>query len=173
MAEYFNTYAYAHCAIYGTSFMQSAKMAFSLFASEGFTALINDDLTGMVLFAGSLVGGVVTAACGAGVGYSFYYTDDSVSQEDSMILIGAMAGYGFLIGFTMTLTTLYVVRSAVVTLLYALQRNQLRYMRTDRKSSRDYRMRNRISGNIMRSGQMDRDMRELEYKEIVTKCHDG
>merc|ERR1719189_1583267 len=91
-------------------------MAFSLFASEGFTALINDDLTGMVLFAGAMVGGIATAGCGAGCGYAFYYTDDSVSQEDSLILVGSMAGYGFLVGMMLTFTTLYVVRSAVVTL---------------------------------------------------------
>jgi len=116
LAEFFNTFAYAHCAIYGTSFMQSAKMAFSLFKTEGITALINDDLTGMVLVAGAMVGGIVTAGCGAGIGYAYYYTDDSISESDSIILVGSMAGYGFLIGFALTLTTLYVVRSAVVTL---------------------------------------------------------
>merc|ERR1712242_108109 len=114
LARWFNTYAYAHCAIYGTSFVQSAKMTLQMFSSRGFSALINDDLTGMVLFAGAMIGGVVTAGVGGGVGYAFYSgnSDESVAYG----VPAALAGTGFLIGLVLTMTTLYVVRSAVVTL---------------------------------------------------------
>jgi len=114
LVEYFNTYAYAHCAIYGTSFMNSAKMTWNLFKTRGFMALINDDLTGMVLFAGAMIGGVVTAGCGGAVGYAFYGGDDDESVKYG--IPGALAGTGFLIGMILTMTTLYVVRSSVVAL---------------------------------------------------------
>ena len=104
----------AHCAIYGTSFMNSAKMTWNLFKTRGFMALINDDLTGMVLFAGAMIGGVVTAGCGGAVGYAFYGGDDDESVKYG--IPGALAGTGFLIGMILTMTTLYVVRSSVVAL---------------------------------------------------------
>merc|ERR1712242_236785 len=114
LVEYFNTYAYAHCAIYGTSFMNSAKMTWTLFKTRGFTALINDDLTGMVLFAGAMIGGVVTAGCGGAVGYAFYGGNDDESVAYG--IPAALASTGFLIGLILTMTTLYVVRSSVVAL---------------------------------------------------------
>ena len=104
----------AHCAIYGTSFISSAKMTWNLFKTRGFMALINDDLTQMVLFAGALIGGVVTAGCGAAVGYAFYGGIDDESQKSD--IIGTLAGIGFLIGMILTMTTLYVVYSSVVAL---------------------------------------------------------
>merc|ERR1711997_568207 len=112
LVEYFNLYAYAHCAIYGTSFISSAKMTFDLFTKRGFFAIINDDLTGMVLVAGAMIGGVVTAGCGGGIGYAFYYDNDDESVKYG--IPGALAGTGFLIGIILTMPTLYVVRSSVV-----------------------------------------------------------
>lgn len=44
MIEYFNMYAFVHVAIYGTSYIKSAKTAWSLLTSKGIDALINDDL---------------------------------------------------------------------------------------------------------------------------------
>lgn len=111
LVEYFNTYAYAHCAIYGTSFVASAKMTWNLFKSRGVMAIINDDLTGMVLFAGAMIGGVVTAAVGFGIGYAFYSDSD-----DGLLLAAYLAATGLLIGMILTMTTLYVVRSSVVAL---------------------------------------------------------
>jgi len=113
LAEWFNTYAYAHCAIYGTSFISSAKMTLNLFKNRGFTALINDDLTGMVLFAGAMIGGVVTAITGGGIGYVFYGNE---SDEVKVTVLPVMAATGFFIGLMLTMTTLYVVRSSVVAL---------------------------------------------------------
>jgi len=113
LAEWFNTYAYAHCAIYGTSFISSAKMTLNLFKNRGFTALINDDLTGMVLFAGAMIGGVVTAITGGGIGYVFYRDE---SDTVKVTVLPVMAATGFFIGLMLTMTTLYVVRSSVVAL---------------------------------------------------------
>ncbi len=44
MIQYFNMYAFCHVAIYGTSYIQSAKQTWSLLRSKGIDALINDDL---------------------------------------------------------------------------------------------------------------------------------
>ena len=129
MVRYFNKYAYAQCAIYGTSFITSAKRTLDLFSSRGILALINDDLTGLAIFAGALIGGVVTAAIGYGVGFVFYHNDN-----DDDVRIGVPIGlavYGFFIGLVLCQTVLYVVHSAIVCLFVCycedpatLQRNR-------------------------------------------------
>jgi len=105
MIRWFNTYAFAHCAIYGTSFVQSARMTFDLFSKRGVLALINDNLTGLVIFAGALLGGIVSAAAGYLLGLAFY---------DDVTVQASLAGFGFLIGLIITMTVLYVVHSSVV-----------------------------------------------------------
>merc|ERR1712154_98251 len=72
LIRYFNKYAYAQCAIYGTSFVTSAKATWNLFMTRGLLAIINDDLTGMAIGCGALIGGVVSAATGFGIGWFFY-----------------------------------------------------------------------------------------------------
>ena len=56
----------------------------------------------------------MTAGCGGGIGYAFYYDNDDESVKYG--IPGALAGTGFLIGIILTMTTLYVVRSSVVAL---------------------------------------------------------
>merc|ERR1711971_1497661 len=94
--SYFNKYAYAHCAIYGTSFMSSASATWQLFASRGIMALINDDLTGSVLMCGSLISAVVTAAIGYGIGEAFY--GDDPDKDIAVGVPSALAVYGGVVG---------------------------------------------------------------------------
>jgi hypothetical protein len=49
--------AYTQVAIYGKDFITAAKDTWALFKARGFDMLINDDLTGMVLLMGALLGG--------------------------------------------------------------------------------------------------------------------
>eukprot|EP01083_Nonionella_stella_P002518 7236_1 len=112
--NYFNKYAYAHCAIYGTSFMKSAAATWQLFGNRGIMALINDDLTGSVLFAGSLMGAIVTAAVGFGIGWIYYHEDPDPDIRYGMP--AALAVYGGVVGCILCICTLTVVKSGIVSL---------------------------------------------------------
>merc|ERR1712154_329864 len=113
LIRYFNKYAYAQCAIYGTSFITSAKATWNLFMTRGLLAIINDNLVGMALGCGSLIGGIVSAGVGFGIGYVFYHDEDSDSYPSVPI---ALACYGFIIGLVFCYCVLMVVASAVIAL---------------------------------------------------------
>jgi len=119
LVQYFNTYAYAQIAIYGRSYIESAKATWELLCSKGIDALINDDLTGFALLCGSFIGGIVCAIAGVLMAYS-----DS-SLKSYATAFGVM---GFVIGFFLCMTVLNVVRSAVITLFvcYAEDPNALK-----------------------------------------------
>eukprot|EP01083_Nonionella_stella_P226563 804497_1 len=70
--RYFNKYAFAQVAIYGVSFWQSAKATWDLFMNNGLSALINDDLSGLALTCGAVLGMVVSAIAGFFVAQAFY-----------------------------------------------------------------------------------------------------
>eukprot|EP01084_Bolivina_argentea_P076496 138649_1 len=106
---YFNKYAYAHCAIYGTSFMKSAVNTWKLFEDRGIMPLINDDLTGSVLFCGSLLAAIVTAAVGYGIGWIFYQNDKNMDG-----VAAGLAVYGAVVGLILCICVLTVVKSGIV-----------------------------------------------------------
>lgn len=114
MIQYFNKYAYCHCAIYGTSFIQSASATWKLFADRGIMALINDDLTGSVLFCGSLLSAIVTAAIGYGIAWIFY-NEDPDPEISNGIPVG-LAVYGGVVGLILCICVLTVVKSGIVSL---------------------------------------------------------
>ncbi|CAO3670523.1 unnamed protein product [Umbelopsis ramanniana] len=62
--EWFNYYAFSGVAIYGRSFIQSAKHTWRIITDRGVEALINDSLIGNVLFMGGLLVGVITSLFG-------------------------------------------------------------------------------------------------------------
>merc|ERR1712154_565569 len=102
LIQYFNTYAYAQCAIYGTSFVTSAKATWNLFMNRGILAIINDNLVGVAL------------NCGALIGYLFYSGSDD--EEVYPLIPIALAWFGFFIGLIFCSCVLMVLQSAVVTL---------------------------------------------------------
>jgi len=114
LIRYFNKYAYAQCAIYGTSFVTSAKATWNLFMNRGILAIINDDLTGMAIGCGALIGGVVSAVTGFGIGWAFY--GDSDDEEVYPTVPIALAVYGFFIGMVFCASVLMVIASAVIAL---------------------------------------------------------
>jgi len=106
LIQYFNRYAFAQVAIYGKTFCQSAKSTWDMFMSHGFDAVLNDDITGMVLNTACVVGGLFTAAVGGiigliqgGEGYEY-----------------ALAFVGFIIGFSITLIVVEVIDAGVATI---------------------------------------------------------
>eukprot|EP01084_Bolivina_argentea_P249815 418346_1 len=105
--RYFNKYAFAQCAIYGTSYIESAKATWSLFTSRGIFAIINDDLTGLTISAGAVIGGVVSAGVATGIAYTFY----GAKEELIIAAIG-----GFVVGYILCAVILMVLASSVVAL---------------------------------------------------------
>ena len=83
-----------------------------MFMNRGILAIINDDLTGMAIGCGALIGGVVSAAAGFGIGYAFYSDDDDYYPTVPVVL----AVYGFLIGLVFCASVLMVIASAVIAL---------------------------------------------------------
>lgn len=112
LIRYFNKYAYAQCAIYGSSFIQSAKATWNLFMTRGILAIINDDLTGMALMCGCIIGGVVSAGAGFAIGYMFYSDDADLYPAIPIIL----AVIGLFIGLVFCQLVMYPVVSSVICL---------------------------------------------------------
>ena len=106
--RYFNKYAFAQVAIYGTSFWQSAQATWDLFMSRGIQALINDDLSGLALSAGCLLGAVVAGLVGGFIGAAFY-----PNEPLFWFVLGIL---GAILGYYACCIILIVVASGVVAL---------------------------------------------------------
>jgi len=105
LMQYFNEYAYAHVAIYGVTYCESAKMTWNLIKARGFDLLINDNLIDGALFLGVFMIGVLTAIAGFVLAFFTFSVDYS----------GVWAAVGFLIGLSMGSIVMSVIDSAVVT----------------------------------------------------------
>lgn len=105
MVEYFNKYAYTEIALYGKTYVNAAKDAWQLLKSRGFEAVINDDLTGGLVFFIGLVGSAVTGLIVAGFAY-FIINDRNW---------GAWAGIGALIGGAIVYTAGHIIAAGVTT----------------------------------------------------------
>lgn len=104
--EYINLYAFAQVAIYGKAFIPAAKATLQLFKTRGITALINDDLSGLVLGLGMLISGLVAALA---AGLAAYFIDEikDLWRESAFL--------AFLAGFFLLEVVMRVLRSTVVT----------------------------------------------------------
>eukprot|EP00897_Mesotaenium_endlicherianum_P010775 jgi/Mesen1/9726/ME000695S09041 len=117
--RYFNKWAYVQVAVYGKSFVRAARDTWDLFEDQGLKMLINDDLTGGVIFMGCFLGGVVCAL--AGGGWTFAINRD---------LTVGVSVVSFFIGYFVTHLTMAVIDSGVTAYYvcyaedpFALQRN--------------------------------------------------
>jgi hypothetical protein len=104
LIEYFNMYAYTKVAFYGLDFRTAAKETWDLFKSRGFEMIINDDLTGMVLAMGCIIGAVITGIFGALWAAALNF--------DGWIVVGIIA---LVIGYIMVALIMNVIQSAVAT----------------------------------------------------------
>jgi len=95
LMRYFNTYAFAQCAIYGTSFLTSAKATWDLFLNRGFQAIINDDLSNLPLTCGALLGFLVSGAVSFLILAAFYpiTTDHGLQLCIYVALCAAILSY--------------------------------------------------------------------------------
>jgi hypothetical protein len=111
LMRYFNMYAFAQVAIYGSSFFQAAKATWNLLSSRGIDAIINDDLTGLALSCGAFFGFVVSAFAGYFVSTAFFGTGAFGILASVLLAI-----YGGIVGYALCVLILLVVRSGVVAL---------------------------------------------------------
>lgn len=110
--EFFNRFAYTFVGCYGYSFVTASKHVFKLFKSKGWSAIVNDDLTGNVFFMGNVIIGAVSAYI------AIHMVHDTDKQRLAMfehpdVLIGVFA---FLIGYGVNSLFMNVVASAVTTI---------------------------------------------------------
>jgi len=101
--QYFNIYAFTEMAIYGRSYVNSAKMAWDLLRNRGIDALVNDNLVGSALFLGALLSGLI---CGG-------ITALLAKYAMNLQLWVTWAFVAFAIGFTMAMVGMSVASSAV------------------------------------------------------------
>ncbi|TYZ61579.1 hypothetical protein PybrP1_000776 [[Pythium] brassicae (nom. inval.)] len=110
--EFFNRFAYTYVGCYGYSFVTASKHVFKLFKTKGWSAIVNDDLTGNVFFMGNVVIGAVSA----------YIAVQMVHDTDKQRLAMfrhpdvLVALFAFLIGYGVNSLFMHVVASAVTTI---------------------------------------------------------
>ena len=97
LASYFNFFAYTELAIYGRSFVSSAKDCWSLIKRSGVELIVNDILAGVVLTLGMLVVTVGGSLYGKLL-ISFIFNQLTQSAPEVYIVITALV---FLLSFAM------------------------------------------------------------------------
>ena len=110
LVELFNLFAFTRVAIYGDAYIPAAKKTWAMVKERGIDMLWNDNLTGAVLWMGSLVGGVIVAIA------AFIWTDalienDKLAEESRWILVlGALV-----VGIVLITVLLSPIESAIAT----------------------------------------------------------
>jgi len=110
LVRLFNVYAFTQVAVYGKSFVDASKSTWEMFRVRGWEVIINDQLTGMVLAMGSILGGLLSTLAALLVGL-FFTTSSSDNMNE---LLGLSLG-GFVVGFTVVSLVTSVVYSAACT----------------------------------------------------------
>merc|ERR1719474_1426060 len=105
LMRWFNKYAFAQVAIYGTNFMDSGKRTWDLFMNRGISALINDDLSGLALICGAFLGFIVSGGVSVAISYAFYGEDDSIYLHLLLGIVGGFLGYCIVVIILMTVSS--------------------------------------------------------------------
>ncbi|KAI8081408.1 plasma-membrane choline transporter-domain-containing protein [Halteromyces radiatus] len=123
--EWFNNYAFSGVAIYGKSYIQSAKRTWTIIKDRGIEAIINDNLINNVLFLGGLVVGVLCSLLG------FIYlkvSQPAFNQYGNMTPVVVMMC--FIVGISMFSTVAMVISSGVSTTFVCLAEDPQALQRT-------------------------------------------
>lgn len=110
LIRYFTAYTFVQVAIYGTGFWDSAKNTYQLFSTKGIDAIINDNLSRLVLVTGALVGGIICGLVGGLMAYALFL---SYSYDTAVAVAIIFAFIGLFIGYFFTLEFMYAVDSAI------------------------------------------------------------
>ncbi|RLN37541.1 hypothetical protein BBJ28_00014342 [Nothophytophthora sp. Chile5] len=110
--EFFNRFAYSYVGCYGYSFVTASRHVFKLFASKGWSAIVNDDLTGNVFWLGNVIIGAATAYI------AIQIVDDTDSARLAMFSHPDVfvAFFAFFVGYGINNLFMSVVASAVTTI---------------------------------------------------------
>jgi len=68
-------YAYTQVALYGKDFITAAKDTFDLFEHKGFAMIINDNLTGVVIFVGVVICAIISTVA---AGIPLYFANQAL-----------------------------------------------------------------------------------------------
>ena len=116
LLEYFNSWAFVYVGIYGYPYIEAGKNVMNLFRQRGWTSIIADRLVFRVLlfcnFGVAATCGLVALLCDMAVG-GFLATDDT----DLSMSRGIAFWVAFLVAFFISNTALFVVESAVRTVI--------------------------------------------------------
>ncbi|TIC01280.1 DUF580-domain-containing protein [Wallemia mellicola] len=115
LVKIFNKYAYISIALYGKSYIKSAKSTWHLFKDRGIDALVNDSLVSIGLTYGSYFVGVL-----CGLFTYIYLKTASVEWNSDGQFTAPLLLYAFLIGFTCSMTLLSGLDAGVSTLFVGM-----------------------------------------------------
>ncbi|CAI5729219.1 unnamed protein product [Peronospora farinosa] len=112
LIEFFNRFAFSYVGSYGYSFVTASRHVFKLFATKGWSAIVNDDLTGNIFWLGDIVIGNLTAYIGVLI------VDDTDSRQLAMFVYPHVfvAFFCFVVGYGINHLFMSVVASAVSTI---------------------------------------------------------
>jgi hypothetical protein len=119
LIQYFNRYAFVQVATYGKTFCQASRTTWNMFKLHGFEAIVNDDLSGVVLSVG-----IAFSAIAGGLLAAIFAADGT----ESMLLV-VLAG--FIIGAVVASAAMQVVDSGVATLFVCFVEHPDRLRRVD------------------------------------------
>ena len=117
LVEYFNKWGYVYIGLYGYSFWEAGPKVLQLFASRGWTTLINDQLIYRVMILMSLVMGLLNGVLAAVVVLLFPSFLKFEDDGDSQVNIWIAFWVGTFIGTMLSHVLMSVVTSAVDTVL--------------------------------------------------------
>ncbi|CUM63357.1 uncharacterized protein PRCAT00000930001 [Priceomyces carsonii] len=127
MVRYFNHYAYCYVALYGKSYVKSARDTFDLLRFKGMDALINDCFIGTSLNLYSLFVGYVTALL------AWFYLKFTKPEYNSLgNYYAPVVAFGFLISGQITRVSLVVIESGVSSFFVALAKDPEVFQMTNR-----------------------------------------
>jgi hypothetical protein len=133
LLQFFNAFAYTYVAIYGLTFMEASRHTWELFENKGFWAVINTDLSGVALFLGCFIGGIVVGCAGGGIAYQA-----GVSTSLPSFNLALLA---FVVGFATISLLLSVVQSAITTTLVLWAEDPAAMSQHDKDTRTDYYLR--------------------------------
>lgn len=127
MVRYFNHYAYCYVALYGKSYIRSARDTFDLIRFKGMDALINDCFINTSLSLYSLFVGYIVALLAY---FYLKFTDPSYNSDGTFY--APVVAFSFLISGQITRIALTVIESGVSTFFVALAKDPEVFQMTNR-----------------------------------------
>lgn len=128
LVRYFNHYAYCYVALYGKSYLRSAKDTFDLLRYKGMDVLVNDMFINTSLSLWSLFVAYVVALLSF-----FYLRFTKPAYNDDGTYYAPVIAFSFLIAAQITRITLTVIESGISTFFVALAKDPEIFQMTNRQ----------------------------------------